>query len=368
MNILIFNPVLYSAENRIIPEVATIKETMIYSMCLGFVANGHRVTLAASAEFKPVKEEAYEIEVLFFKSEWTRLFPPALLPYSSGFYKYLKSNHQRFDMVLCSEVFTFPALFAALICPSKAVIWQELTVHQRVLRKMPSKCWHNLIIPLFIRKVRCVIPRSKRAYEFIGRYMKNVSTEYVDHGINTRNFEFSAEKKRQIISSSRLINGKNIESIIAVFAKLIQIKGYEDIRLLIAGRGELRESLEQLVSQLNLQEQVVFLGFLSQRNLNDAIKHSYAFLVNTLRDMNMVSIPESIASGTPVITNRLPASADYIAKEKLGIAKDNWNEYDLKKIIDDNPSYVQNCLNYRDKLTNSFSAQQITDIFSKFAP
>ncbi|MDR0573203.1 MAG: hypothetical protein LBG96_04095 [Tannerella sp.] len=59
MNILVINPILYTAENLIIPEVKTIKETMIYGMCLGFMSNGHRVTLAASAEFKPVEEEAY---------------------------------------------------------------------------------------------------------------------------------------------------------------------------------------------------------------------------------------------------------------------------------------------------------------------
>lgn len=366
MNILIFNPVLYSAENRVIPEIRTIKETMIYSMSLGFVTNGHRVTLAASEEFKPVEEEDYEIEVLFFRSEYTRLFSPALLPYSSGFYKYLKANHQRFDMVLCSEVFTFPSLFASIICPSKTVIWQELTVHQRVFRKIPSKFWHHVVIPMFIRKVRCVIPRSKRAYEFISRYMKNVSTDYVDHGINILNFSFSGEKKRQIISSSRLINSKNIESIIEIFAKLICIKGYEDVILLIAGRGELRESLEQFVARLNLQKQVIFLGFLNQRDLSDAIKHSYAFLVNTLRDMNMVSIPESIASGTPVITNLLPASADYIAKEKLGIAKDHWNEDDIIEVIDNNSFYVRNCFEYRDKLSNNYSAQKITDIFLEY--
>ncbi|MDR2916074.1 MAG: glycosyltransferase [Tannerella sp.] len=368
MNILVINPVLYSAENRIIPEVKTIKETMIYSMCLGFVSNGHRVTLAASAEFKPVEEEDYEIEVLFFKSQFVRLFPPALIPYSSGFYKFLKSDHHRFDMVLCSEVFTFPTLFASIICPSKTVIWQEMTVHQSIFRKMPSKFWHHVIIRLFIRKVRCVIPRSKRAYAFISRYMKNVSSTCVDHGINTLKFRFSEKKERYIITSSRLISGKNIESIIEIYGKLIRIKGYEDIRLLIAGRGELQESLEQLVAKLGLRGHVLFLGFLNQQDLNNAIKHSYVFLVNTLRDMNMVSIPESIASGTPVITNLLPASADYIAKEKLGVAKDHWNEYDIIEVIDNNSLYVCNCLNYREQLSNSYSTKKITDIFMEFSP
>jgi 1,2-diacylglycerol 3-alpha-glucosyltransferase len=79
----------------------------------------------------------------------------------------------------------------------------------------------------------------------------------------------------------------------------------------------------------------------------------------------MVSIPESIASGTPVVTNLQPASADYIRQEKLGIAKDGWDAYDLKEIIDNNPVYVENCIRYRPKLTNDYSAKQIVDIYLK---
>lgn len=45
----------------------------------------------------------------------------------------------------------------------------------------------------------------------------------------------------------------------------------------------------------------------------------------------MVSIPEAIVSGTPILTNTQPASVEYIRANGLGIVKDNWDEYDLKK-------------------------------------
>ena len=199
---------------------------------------------------------------------------------------------------------------------------------------------------------------------FIGKYMKNVSKEYVDHGINILRFDCFREKSRQVITSSRLVPGKNIESIIRIYSKLIKIEGFEDIKMLIAGDGMSRKDLETLVEKLNLQDKVIFLGFLKQKDLNEFIKRSYVFMINTLLDLNMLSIPESIVSGTPVVTNLLPASADYIVKEKLGIAKDNWDEYDLKEIIENNPVYVDNCINYRDKLTNSHSAKKIVDIFT----
>jgi 1,2-diacylglycerol 3-alpha-glucosyltransferase len=143
----------------------------------------------------------------------------------------------------------------------------------------------------------------------------------------------------------------------------VKIKGYEDVKLLIAGRGDQRQSLEELVLKLNMQDNVSFLGFLNHRDLNDVIKKSYAFLINTRQDNNMVSIPEAIVSGTPVVTNLIPITTADINKEKLGIAKDHWDENDLIEIIDNNRSYVDNCVNYREKLTNRYCAKKITEIF-----
>jgi len=366
MNVLIANSILFTSEKNIIPEVKSIKETLIYAMCLGFVANGHQVTLAAAEDYRPVVKEDYDFEILFFKSALPGLFLPSVLPLSFDLYKYIKDNHEKYDLVVSSEVFSFSSLFLSIVCPSKTVIWHEMKLHQKKFKKIPSKVWYNFIVPMFIRKVRCVIPRSHRAYLFIRKYMKNVSKEIADHGVNVQRFDFSGDKERQLISSSQLIPRKNIESLILIFSRLIKLEGFKDIKLLIAGDGELRHSLEKLVEDMNLQDNVCFMGFLGHLELNEKIKKSYAFMVNTLRDNNMVSIPESIVSGTPVITNMMPDSADYIAKESLGIAKDGWDEYDLKEIITNNSIYVENCLKYREKLTNEYSAKVIIEVSQKY--
>jgi len=364
MNILFINPILFTSEKGVIPEVATIKETMCYNMCLGFVAHGHQVTLAAADEYRPCREEDdYAFEVLFFKSALRRLFPPTVLPLSFDLYRYLKANHSKYDLIVSSEVFSFTSLFAARRCPAKTVIWHEMPYHQQKFGKMPSRFWHRVVVPLFMRKVKRVVPRSEKARLFICKYMKNVSTEYVDHGVNVSCFEFSREKKRQFISSSQLIFRKNVERIIEIFGRLVQIKGYGDMQLLIAGRGAYRAYLEALTERLHLQDNVSFLGFLPQKELNDRIKESVAFLIATRRDLNMVSIAEAIVSGTPPVTNLIPASADYVTKEKLGIAKNDWDEHDLIDVIANNRIYVDRCVDYREKLTNSHCAGMIIDIF-----
>lgn len=82
--ILILNSILYTSETDQIPQVKTIRDTMIYGMCLGFLHLGHNVTLAALEDYKPTEEEQYEFPVLFFKSDYEKIFKPSVLPYSSG--------------------------------------------------------------------------------------------------------------------------------------------------------------------------------------------------------------------------------------------------------------------------------------------
>ena len=267
-------------------------------------------------------------------------------------------------MVISSEVFSFISLYAARICPQKTIVWQELTQHQNKFHKLPSRLWHNWVARFCMRKTKIVVPRSEFAYRFIKRYMPQTVHSVVDHGINVQKFCVGIDKKQQIISSSQLIYRKNVDGIIRIFSNFHKEKGYEDIKLLIAGRGEEEKNLKKLVMQLNLQDSILFLGFLSQSELNKYIRESYCFLVNTRRDLNMVSIPESIVSGTPILTNLQPASAGYIQKEQLGIVRDQWGVEELKEIIDNNSFYVSNCIKYRDKLTNIYSAQMLIDLFN----
>ena len=113
MNILILNSILYTPDGESnIPTVRTIKDTMIYGMCLGFLHLGHSVTLASVEDYRPVETEVYDFDVRFFKTNCKRIFKPSVLPYSSEMKKYLKSwlcilqnfikYHLRFGIMLLS--------------------------------------------------------------------------------------------------------------------------------------------------------------------------------------------------------------------------------------------------------------------------
>lgn len=336
---------------------------MIVGMCRAWIEAGHQVTLLAIDDYRPKEEESYPFDIVYFKNNTKSIFPDAL-PCSFKMHSYIKKHAQRFDLILSSEVFGFHSLSAAIWAPGKTLIWQELTAHQRKMRTIPSRIWHSCIVPLFFRKIRVVVARSEPAQKFISHYISHVSDEYVDHGIDIRKFHVSEIKKRQFISIAQLIPRKRVDLIIDKFARFTQDEAYSDFKLLIAGRGILENELKEKVRSLCLEKNIRFLGFLNHTDLNKHLSESVASLVYTNNDLNMVSIPESIVSGTPIVTNTVPALSEFIRDKKLGIVNDDWGYDELKEIAENN-IYHSNCLKQRNLLSSQTAAQRLINIFLK---
>lgn len=365
MKILILNPILYTADNNVIPKVKSIKDTMIYNMCLGFKALGHEVTLAAAADYMPVEREEYDFEVMWFKTACHKFCPPSVLPYSKELKSFLKKDGNGFDMIITSEVFSLWSLMATRLCPAKTVIWHELALHPSKFHHIPSKLWYNIVARLFMNKV-LVVPRSEDANSFVKQYMPHVSDVCVEHGIDLAQFTCGLEKKKQFIVVSQLIARKNIDGIIRIFKKFLD-KYDKAYQLLVVGRGEMEDKLKLLARQLNIESHVKFLGFKSHEEMNDYLPTSQALLINTRQDNNMVSIPESVVCGTPVVTNSVPTNSSMITKNRLGIVKDQWNEDTLQELLQFTPPYWRNCIQYREKLSSKHQASLLVEQYLKFS-
>lgn len=363
MNILILNPILYTSENKKIKKNDSIKDCMIYNMALGFKELGHNVTLIAAKEYEPNSIENEEFKIIYFQCNLKKIFYPNLIPLQLKLWRYLQKNKNNFDCIISSETFSFNSLFSSILASKKTIIWQELAFHQHKFFKIPSRIWHHLVVPIFLRKV-LIVPRSEAAFLFIKKYSNRVTKNHIEHGINLNTFNFKTEKKEQFVVVSQLIERKNIESIISVFYKF-KNKYSSNHHLLIIGKGDREEKLKQLVLELNLEQDVLFLGFKKHEELNTLISESEALLVNTKQDLNVVSINESIVSGTPILTNTIPLSATTVLNKELGIVKDNWNEDDLYQISTNNSIYVKNCIAFRKKLSNITSASEFINIYTQ---
>ncbi len=362
MKVLIVNPIIYTSETRQIKKAETIKDTMIYDLCLAFLQEGAEVVLAVAEDYMPNISEQYPFEVVALKTKLKKVFPANALPFCPEIIKTVKSTH--FDLIITSEVFSLNSLMLAVSTPKNLIVWHELAKHNRIMKKIPSILWYNIVARLFFGKT-LIVPRSIEARDFISNYIpkKNISDKIIDHGVNLDKFKAQEKKNNFFIVSSQLISRKRIDTILKNFSEYLE-KYDKDCRLFILGDGEERKNLELLSKELHIEKNVLFKGRLPHEELKDDLASAMAMLVNTRKDNNMVSVVESIACGTPVITSTIPYNASYINSHELGIAKDNWNADDMRRVAEDS-KYIKNCIAYRQTLSCTKRAQTFLDMADK---
>lgn len=368
MDVLIINPMLFTAplKGQPIKRIPSLNDTMIVNLCNGFSKIGCNITLIASEEYRPNNDEEYDFKIIFLEnwiSKYIKRFPHGL-PLLKGLFEFLKNN--TFDLIISSELFTPATITAAKLFPEKLIIWQEFGFHIPFLNEIPSKLWYSIIVKKYIKKKVLVVARSKPAQLFSRRYCNMVASEVINNCVNTDIFKPSIIKKDNLVILSRLIPGKNIDYIISQYLKFR--KEYSDCntKLTIIGDGPSRVMLENMVSSSPYKKDITFTGRLSQRQLAPILSTAKGFLCCTNSELNMISLTESICSGTPILSNCVPLQFQLIKEESLGIVKDNWDFKDIKKLLDNHQEYSKNCIIIRDKFSNIEIAKHFIEIASKY--
>lgn len=125
---------------------------------------------------------------------------------------------------------------------------------------------------------------------------------------------FQTEEKI-IITAGRLVEQKDHRTLLNAFSIVNeQVKS----RLIMLGEGPLRERLEQQAVQLNIRDQVHFIGF--QSNPYIYFKQADLFVLSSQHEGFSHVIVEALASGTPVVsTNCKSGPEEVLDRGKYGL-------------------------------------------------
>lgn len=166
-------------------------------------------------------------------------------------------------------------------------------------------------------------------YELAVERMKAKEVVYVPGvGVDTSSFNPSGDAtiirktKREelgveenilmMLSVGELNKNKNHEVIFRAIASLPN----RNTHYYIAGRGELKEYLEQLAKELGISEQVHLLGF--RNDVRDLYKAADVFVHPSFREGLSVAVMEAMASGLPVVCSKIRGNTDLIDQNKGG--------------------------------------------------
>ena len=156
------------------------------------------------------------------------------------------------------------------------------------------------------------------------------------------------------------IRNENIDkTLVFSLGRLVEYKGYEyliksakylpdNYKIVIGGKGPLKNELENLIVENNLQDKVQLLGFLSDEDAYAYFEASHMFVLSSIMKTEAFAIVqiEAMSCGKPVVTAEIPGSGvSWVNKNNSsGLICEIKNSEDLAKkinLIGDNAELYQ---------------------------
>lgn len=124
---------------------------------------------------------------------------------------------------------------------------------------------------------------------------------------------FDKQKYKYIFTLRRLKKRMGIQLLLKAFAIVLQKKG-DGYKLLIGGKGDYKNELEKLTRKLNIEKNVLFLGFLADEELKCYYSASDACVVPSLdlEGFGLTTV-EAMACGVPVVATNVCANKEILA-------------------------------------------------------
>lgn len=125
------------------------------------------------------------------------------------------------------------------------------------------------------------------------------------------------QDKFLILSASNLTKSKGVDDTLRAIRLLLD-RGLTDIHFLIVGDGPYRTALEQLAVELDIQENVDFLGWKEHPEVMEYMSTCDLFCLPSWREAFGLVYLEAMAHGKPVIAVNDQGGADFVVNSQTG--------------------------------------------------
>lgn len=172
---------------------------------------------------------------------------------------------------------------------------------------------------LFVRFFRRMILRKADVITAISTYLLEYGTKInpkaefilLPNGVDTHIFRH--EHPEYMFSSSRLVEKNGIDALIRAM-KLLPGR-----KLVLAGDGPLRSSLERLARDLGVADRVSFLGTIDPRDIPDYLARASVFVRPSRSEGLGNAFLEAMAASVPVIATPVGGIPDFLKNRETGL-------------------------------------------------
>ena len=171
-----------------------------------------------------------------------------------------------------------------------------------------------------------IFPTQTQQQAFIEEGLKTASS-VISNGLDISRYHPDGSGEEEVVARyelppgprilvvGRLAKDKKIDVLIRAMA---DVTSTHDAHLLLVGRGDDRERLEELVDSLALRGHVHFLGFVPEEDLPALYRHSDIFAIAS--DVEVQSIPtlQAAATGLPIVAAEAAALPELVQNNTNG--------------------------------------------------
>ena len=177
---------------------------------------------------------------------------------------------------------------------------------------------YYLLAGLFRRiwtNAQAVIANSDGLARLAQRFTPELDIPVITNGIDTGKFlpgkEHYLGSTVNLLTVCRLISRKRIDILINA-VRICRERGM-DLRLNIAGHGNLRDELENLAHKLGISDYVRFLGRIESDDMPEVYKANDIFVMSSAHEGMSNAMLEAMACGLPIITTHCEGVDELIA-------------------------------------------------------
>jgi rhamnosyl/mannosyltransferase len=277
--------------------------------------DGIEVEVLVCAKPKNQRKSYHLNEVLVHeaKSRWVALG----MPISFDFFGLYKNLSKSASVVVLNHPSPLGFLAYLMFSGSKPLaVWY----HADITRQKISKYLFLPFINLVLKKAGIVLVSHPSIYEnspVLGKFW--AKCRVVAYGIDPKNYQ----QTNDIASQSNAIKAQNRQPLVLSVGRLVYYKGFEylikafkglDAGLVIIGSGYLKESLTELIKQMNLHDKVRIID-----HVENLLPYYFAADIFVLPSVSpaeafgLVQL-EAMACGKPVINTSLPTAVPDVSR------------------------------------------------------
>tara|TARA_Y100000114_G_scaffold157117_1_gene187175 strand:+ start:4145 stop:5263 length:1119 start_codon:yes stop_codon:yes gene_type:complete len=159
---------------------------------------------------------------------------------------------------------------------------------------------------------------------------------------------------------------KNQTMMIRAFHKVLQ--SHPDTVLVMVGDGEMRKTLEGLINELGISDNVMFTGYIAKPAMYLAMMD--IFLLSSLSEGTSMTLLEAMSLGKPCVVTDAGGNAEVIEDGKNGIVCENDNTDDFAKsvsgILSDTVNLHRMGLTSKNNFFGRFHHKKMNEQYTRF--